>query len=614
MTPEEWSKLGLKCGIEIHQQLEGKKLFCSCPTTLREDEPHFTIKRKIRAAAGESGIIDVASKQEQAKDKTFIYQGYYDTTCLVEADCEPPHEINKEALYTVLQFCKLVDSKVNPIVQVMRKTISNGSVTSGFQRTSLIARGGSIQTSQGEVRIENINLEEDAAKDISETPTEKIYRLDRLGIPLIEIGTAPDIKTPEQCQETARKIGTLLRSLPGVKRGLGTIRQDLNVSIQYGNRIEIKGAQDLKMLSTWVELEAQRQKSLLEIHRLVRKIPEFKPGEVTELDPVFTNTESNLIKKVLEKKGKILGAKVPRFAGVLGKEVQPNRRFGTEMSDYGKVFGVGGMIHSDEDLNKYKFSAKEVEEIKHLLHVKEGDGFIIIADQEDKARKAIHAALGRAETQLKIAVPKEVRKANPDGTTSFLRPMPGAARMYPETDVPLVRPDTSKVEVPETLEDKFERYQKELGLSKDLAEFIARSEMMPLFEEIIAKYPSIKPAFVAETMNSTPLEIKRKYSLDPEKLTEDHFRQLFQYLSEDKIHKDIVIDVMIDMIKGTFDLKNYATLATEEIHKVIKVIVEKNKDAPLGALMGQCMKALAGKASGKVISDALNKILKEGHK
>ncbi|MEK6937576.1 MAG: Glu-tRNA(Gln) amidotransferase subunit GatE [Nanoarchaeota archaeon] len=614
MTPEECSKLGLKCGIEIHQQLEGKKLFCNCPTILRDDEPDFSIKRKIRASAGESGSIDIASKHEQAKDLTFIYQGYHDTTCLVEADCEPPHEINQDALYTMLQFCKLVHSKVNPIVQVMRKTITNGSVTSGFQRTSLIARGGSLNTSQGEVRIENINLEEDAAKDISETATEKTYRLDRLGIPLIEIGTAPDIRTPEQAQETAKKIGILLRSLPKVKRGLGTIRQDLNVSIAHGNRIEIKGAQELKMLSTWVEWEAQRQKVLLEIHRQVKKIDNFKVGEVIDLNHLFSQTESPLIKKVLEKKGKILGAKVPGFAGVLGKEIQPNRRFGTEMSDYAKVFGVGGMIHSDEDLNKYKFSAKEIEEIKKMLQVREGDAFIIIADQEDKARKAIHAALTRAETQLKLAVPKEVRKANPDGTTSFLRPMPGAARMYPETDVPLVKPDVSNVQVPETLEDKFVRYQKELGLAKDLAEFMAKSEMMPLFEEIIAKYPQIKPAFVAETINSTPLDIKRKYNLDPEKLTEENFRQLFQYLAEDKIHKDIVLDVLIDMIKGTFDIKNYATLATEEIHRIIKEIVAKNKGAPLGALMGQCMKQLAGKASGKVISDTLNKILKEGHK
>jgi len=614
MTPEEWSKMGLKCGIEIHQQLEGKKLFCNCPTVLREDEPHFVIKRKLRAVAGEGGKVDIAAAQEQSKDLTFVYQGYNDTTCLVEADCEPPHNINKEALYTTLQFCKLINAKVNPIVQVMRKTVVDGSNTSGFQRTALIARGGTISTVSGEVHVENISLEEDACKNVSESAEERVWRMDRLGIPLIEIGTAPDIKTPEQCHETAKRIGTLLRSLPGVKRGLGTIRQDLNISIQYGNRIEIKGAQDLKMIPTWVETEAKRQEKLLEIHRQVRKNKEFQVGEVLELNELFSNTESILIKKVIEKKGKIYGARLPGFQGVLGTEVAPNRRFGTEMSDYAKIFGVGGMIHSDEDLNKYKFSAKEIEGIKKRLNVNEGDGFIIIADQEEKARKAIQAALNRAQMQLSVAVPKEVRKANPDGTTSYMRPMPGASRMYPETDVPLVKPDMSNVIIPETLEEKFVRYQKEFGLSKDLAEFIARSEMMPLFEELVKQYPQIKPAFMAETIISTPSEIKKKYNLDADKLTEDNFRDLFRYLAENKIHKDIVLDVLIDMVKGTFDVNNYASLATEEIHRLIKEVVDANKGAPLGALMGQCMKKLAGKASGKVISDTLNKILKEGHK
>ena len=226
-----YENIGLKCGIEIHQQLEGKKLFCNCPTTLREDLPHFVIKRKIRAVAGEHGEIDVAAAQEQIKNKTFIYEGYKDSTCLVEADCEPPHEINKDALYTVLQYSKLVDAKVNPIVQVMRKTISNGSVTSGFQRTALIARGGMISTSEGEVHIDNINLEEDACKDISQTATEKIYRLDRLGIPLIEIATKADIKTPEEAKEAAAYIGMVLNSTGKLKNILGSIRQDVNVSI-----------------------------------------------------------------------------------------------------------------------------------------------------------------------------------------------------------------------------------------------------------------------------------------------------------------------------------------------------------------------------------------------
>ena len=262
-----YKKLGLKCGIEIHQQLEGKKLFCNCPTIIRSEEPDFVIKRKLRAVAGEHGKIDVAAMQEQLRNKTFVYQGYHNTTCLVETDSEPPHSINQETLYTSLQFCKLVDSKVSQVVQVMRKTVVDGSNTSGFQRTALIARKGKIKTSEGDVRISNISLEEDSCKIISESDNEKIYSLDRLGIPLIEIGTEPDIKSPDQCQEAAKKIGMLLRSLPGIKRGLGTIRQDVNVSIKEGTRIEIKGAQDLRMIPTYVELEMKRQEELVKIKR-----------------------------------------------------------------------------------------------------------------------------------------------------------------------------------------------------------------------------------------------------------------------------------------------------------------------------------------------------------
>ena len=254
----DYQKIGLKCGIEIHQQLEGKKLFCNCPTLLRDDKPDFELKRKLRASAGESGKIDIAARQEQIRNKTFVYQGYSDTTCLVETDSEPPHALNQNSLYTTLQLSKLVNANVSPVVQVMRKTVVDGSNTSGFQRTALIARNGEVETSEGIVRIDNISLEEDACKIVSETETEKIYKLDRLGIPLIEIGTAPDIKTPEQAQETAKKLGMLLRSLPNVKRGLGTIRQDVNVSIKGGNRIEAKGAQDLRMIPTLVNLEIKR--------------------------------------------------------------------------------------------------------------------------------------------------------------------------------------------------------------------------------------------------------------------------------------------------------------------------------------------------------------------
>src|SRR3989338_1320255 len=96
----DYHHLGLMMGLEIHQQLEGKKLFCNCPTQIRDDQPHFTIHRKLRASAGESGEIDIAAQQEQSRGRSFAYEGYTDTTCLVEADEEPPHELNKDALYT----------------------------------------------------------------------------------------------------------------------------------------------------------------------------------------------------------------------------------------------------------------------------------------------------------------------------------------------------------------------------------------------------------------------------------------------------------------------------------------------------------------------------------
>ncbi|HLD79880.1 MAG TPA: Glu-tRNA(Gln) amidotransferase subunit GatE [Candidatus Nanoarchaeia archaeon] len=606
-----YKELGLKCGLEIHQQLEGKKLFCACPTVIRDDEADFSIQRKLRAAAGEEGKVDIAAKQEQMKSRTFTYRGYNDTTCLVEADCEPPHAVNQEALYTALQLCTLAGTNIFPIVQVMRKTIVDGSNTSGFQRTALLAKDGIIKTSVGEVRISNVSLEEDSCKIVSETAEEKAYSLDRLGIPLIEIGTAPDITTPEQCQEAAKKLGMLLRSLPGVKRGLGTIRQDVNVSIKGGARIEIKGAQDLRQLPLLVELEVKRQQELLKIREELKKVT-LPALHIIEVSSLFVHSAANVIKNTLAKKGKILGVKLPGLTGYIGREVQPGRRIGTEFSDWAKVrAGVGGIFHSDE-LPRYGISEQEVVSVKKQLGCAEKDAFVLVADEERKARLALEAVHQRAQELLK-GIPAEVRKANADGTTTYLRPIPGAARMYPETDVPLIKPDVKNIELPETLEEKMERFHVTLGLGKDLAEFAAKSDKVGLFEELVQEYPAIKPAFIAETLISTPLDIKRQFHHDPDKLTEDNFRDLFRYLTEGKIHKDIVLDVLIDIITDKFDIKRYATLGTEEIHKELLKIVAENKGAPFSALMGLAMKRLAGKASGQFISSELHKIVEKGH-
>lgn len=603
--------LGLKVGIEIHQQLEGKKLFCSCPTTLREDKPDFTITRKLRAVAGEGGEIDIAAGQEQEKRKAFVYEGYQDTTCLVEADEEPPHCLNNDALYTCLQFAALVNATVIPVIQVMRKTVVDGSNTSGFQRTALIARKGVIDLNGKKIRIAAVCLEEDACRISADAATERTYRLDRLGIPLIEIGTEPDISSPQECLEVARKLGMLLRSLPGVKRGLGTIRQDVNVSIAGGTRIEIKGAQELKQLPLLVELEAKRQSVLLKIAHDLSSVKLAAPL-LKDVSGMFKPSPSAIISSALKKGGVVLGLRLAGVAGFLGKEVQPARRLGTEFSERAEaIAGVGGIFHSDE-LPQYGITEKNVAELQKLLGCRSKDAFVVVADKKDNAEKALQAVYLRVKETFQ-GVPAEVRKANDDGTTSYLRPMPGAARMYPETDVPLIYPDTTNIELPELLEKKIQRYQKERGLSKDLAEFVAKSDKVHLFEELVQKYPSIKPAFIAETLTSTLLDIKRQYGHDPEKLTEHHFRNLFRYLAENKIHKDIVLDVLIDMLTGQFDPAKYAALGTEEIHKVLKEIIRNNAGAPFPALMGLAMKQLQGKASGKFISEQLKKLVEKGH-
>lgn len=266
----DYSKLGLKCGLEVHQQLDTKKIFCNCPSILRLDEPEFIFKRKLHAVAGESGEVDIAAAHEARKEKEFTYQGY-STTCLVEIDEEPPRQINNDALKTALQISLLLNCRILPITQIMRKTVIDGSNTSGFQRTVLIAQNGFIDTALGRVGVASVCLEEDSARIISKTETETIYRLDRLGIPLIEIATDASIKTPQQAKEAALKIGEILRQTR-VRRGLGTIRQDVNLSISGGKRIELKGFQDIRNIEKAIATEVLRQEALIETRKSVAEV------------------------------------------------------------------------------------------------------------------------------------------------------------------------------------------------------------------------------------------------------------------------------------------------------------------------------------------------------
>ncbi|HLD12057.1 MAG TPA: Glu-tRNA(Gln) amidotransferase subunit GatE [Candidatus Nanoarchaeia archaeon] len=277
------NNIGFKAGVEIHQQVDGHKLFCSCPCLVNDDNiPDVFVNRKLRVVSGETGRVDQAAAFEMQRDRKFVYQACSSSSCLVELDEEPPHAVNKHALEAALQVCLLLKCKIVRHVQFMRKTVVDGSNVSGFQRTALVGYDGVLQTSKGLVKIDSVCLEEESAKKVEDRGHEVIYRLDRLGVPLIEVATDASLQDGVHVQEVAGLIGMILRSTDKMRRGLGTIRQDINVSIHGHPRVELKGFQDLRSIPKTVEVEVKRQQESVKAGHIA--------GEVRKVNPDFSST------------------------------------------------------------------------------------------------------------------------------------------------------------------------------------------------------------------------------------------------------------------------------------------------------------------------------------
>ncbi|MBU0586617.1 Glu-tRNA(Gln) amidotransferase subunit GatE, partial [Candidatus Micrarchaeota archaeon] len=370
----------MKLGLEIHQRLDTYKLFCDCPSKEGKGEPKRLV-RILHPVFSEMGELDKAVVEAASREQKFEYLVYDNCNCLVEIDEEPPHPLNKEALLIGLEISKHLGSKPVNEVHVMRKIVIDGSNTSGFQRTAVISLGGKVQSEKGDVRISTVAVEEESAGIVERKDGIAVYSLDRLGIPLVEIGTEPDIKDPEHLKEIAEKLGLMLRATGKVMRGLGTIRQDVNVSIEGGARVEIKGAQDLKTISLLAENEVKRQENLLGIISELKNRFKGKmkiASNTTNLTEIFSNTEAKLIKLGIGAGQKVFGIKLKHHSGLIGKEINPNKRYGTELADYAKTAGVKGIIHSDEDLKKYGIKEKEADECRKALAIEKDDAFVLI--------------------------------------------------------------------------------------------------------------------------------------------------------------------------------------------------------------------------------------------
>jgi glutamyl-tRNA(Gln) amidotransferase subunit E len=627
----DYAQIGLRVGLEVHQQLDtSTKLFCHCKPGLFKEEPEITFLRRLRPTQSELGQIDPAAYFEFQKGVKILYEANSETSCLVEMDEEPPQPLSIEAVKIALTVALMMNATPVDEIHVMRKTVIDGSNTTGFQRTCIIALNGTIKVGEKTVPIQHISLEEDAARKTGEEGTTIRYRIDRLGIPLIEVATAPVITTPKEAGEVALAIGKILRATGKVKRGLGTIRQDLNISIKGGALTEIKGVQELELIPLVVEYEVQRQLNLIKISCELAEAgvrPENLKEEFFDVTDVFQQTSCKVIRKALEKGHRVLALKLPGFAGFLKRELMPSVRLGTEMADRARFWGrVGGVFHTDE-LPAYGITAQEVEALKRTVNAGPNDAVVFVADTPENARDALKAVLERALEALK-GVPEETRAANPDGTTRYMRPRPGAARMYPETDIPPIQlteeyVNSIRQHLPELPEQRLQRLMRDYGLNQKLAQQLMDSEHLELFEEI-AKENRVPPTTIAAFLTETLKALKRE-GTPVEKLTDNHIREIFKALEDGEITKEALPEIASWLaknenrtVKEAVESLGLKVLSRDELEKIVDQIMSRNKSLiersgqkAFGLIMGMVMKEVRGRANAEVVGEIINRKLAE---
>ena len=526
------------------------------------------------------GNIDVAAQAEGIREFTYHNKS---CKCLVYTDEEPPRGPNSKAVEIALEFAKLAGAEILEEIHFMRKIVVDGSNTSGFQRTGLIAMGGQIEYEEGVLDIDQICLEEDSCRR-GEKKDE--YLIDRLGIPLLEVTTKPQLNEPIQVKQAARALGRLLRACR-VKRGLGTIRQDVNVSINDGNRVELKGFQDLSTMDQVVEKEIEKQKKL-------NSLVIGKTCEPIDVSQIFK-----------DKRSFAFACKIEGWAGVLGNKdsEEGHLRLGRELADHAKKAGLKGIMHSDE-LPAYGVSSAETKEINSKLTCKIEDAFILMFGKEQDVRKAMEKIIERIGNS---GVQKEVRRVTPEGQTRYLRPMPGASRMYPETDIPPMDLTKSQIKKPKTLDQR----EKELPLNEEESKQIVSRNLDYKFNKLLEECK--EPKVLSRIM----LHIIPNLDSSKFQITDEDIKHVTKLVRDGKIAKEGIEEALIKTSKG-----EEISVNTEDIEADVKLfinsLIEQRKDfikekgmEAVGPLMGPVMGEFRGKMDGKKINSLLMESIKE---
>ncbi|HNZ03325.1 MAG TPA: Glu-tRNA(Gln) amidotransferase subunit GatE [Myxococcota bacterium] len=493
--PEFYEKLGLMCGIEMHRQLHTQhKLFCRCPVKPYSGEYHAEILRHMRPTLSELGEYDPTALMEFKTKKEVLYRLNRDTVCTYEIDDAPPFSLNREALNKAIRMALILNLSLVNEIHIARKQYLDGSIPTGFQRTTILGVNGYMMVDGRRIGIRQLGLEEDACREVSDVAHRRVYLTDRLSIPLIEIVTEAEMHTPADAARVANAIRRTCH-LSGVCRfGYGRARQDVNVSIRGGERVEIKGVPSIRQIPALVHYEALRQKALLEIRDrlLAAGVGNDSFEAVVDISDLVKHHPHPAFSTRWGAGVMASAIVLKRCAGILAYPTGPGRTFGAELADRIKVVAcIDRMPNCLSSDNPEAFEYADLfDRVRQLAGADSQDAIVMVAGPKNDVETAMKEVRLRMQEAL-VGVPRETRRSLRNGATGFERVLPGPNRMYPDTDLPpivLTDEDFARERAlcPAPLWEKEDAW-KDMGLSAEQIGRLLTTDMFALFDAAAPK-------------------------------------------------------------------------------------------------------------------------------
>jgi glutamyl-tRNA(Gln) amidotransferase subunit E len=633
MTDADYAELGLRAGLEIHQQLDTRqKLFCRCPAGNYNIVYDAEILRHMRPTLSELGEYDGTALMEFKTKKEIIYQINHETVCTYEMDDTPPFEINQQALDIALEIAMLLNYKLVSEIHIARKQYLDGSIPTGFQRTTIVGIDGWIPYKDRKIGLSQLGLEEDACREVSDIGHQRVYRTDRLGMPLIEMVTKPDMRSPQEVAEVANLLRWLARSTGKVRTGLGGARQDVNVSIQGGTRIEIKGVPRIPLIPLLIYNEVRRQYSLIKIREELKRRGitnlSFKSNSL-EVTHLLVDSIWDPIRRALKRNEEIHCVKLEGYAGILKFPTQKGKVFSREISDRVRVIAcltrLPNILTSDN--TEETIDSVIWTRIQKLIKANQNDALILVWGTHEDVNTGVEEIILRAR-EATIGIPSETRQAMVDGTNGFERILPGPDRMYPDTDLPPLEIGEKRIKqlvqnVPEPIWTRVNRFRK-MDIPEHHIISIASSPKAVLFEKIVKEY-TIAPKWVTRYLFEATKAWKRK-GVPLERLSDNLWISFFEYVKNKTPMIEIGLSLIDDYLsESNVDLETVLKkLSTENFYEndVKKSILQFLKnDFPDFSddskrkkyMMGKVMKKFRGHIKGSEIEKIVENVLGEQH-